>query len=55
MSDPRPWLKNYPQGLPANIDVDKYPNLNAFLNESMKKFADKPAFYCMGKSLTYAE
>ena len=51
----RPWLKNYPKGLPANIDVDKYPNLNAFISEALKKFADKPAFYCMGKTLSYKE
>ena len=55
MADPRPWLKNYPKGLPANIDVDKYPNLNGFLNEAMEKFASKPAFYCMGKTITYGE
>jgi len=53
--DSRPWLKNYPKGLPANIDTDKYPNLNAFISEAMQKFAPKPAFYCMGKSLTYGE
>jgi long-chain acyl-CoA synthetase len=51
----RPWLKNYPKGLPANIDIDRYPNLNAFLDEAMKKFADKPAFYSMGKSMTYGQ
>lgn len=55
MSDPRPWLKNYPKGLPANIDIDKYPNLNAFLNEAMQKFASKPAFCCMDKTMTYGE
>jgi long-chain acyl-CoA synthetase len=53
--DSRPWLKNYPKGLPANIDTDRYPNLNAFISEAMLKFAKKPAFYCMGKSLTYEE
>lgn len=55
MTDPRPWLKNYPKGLPANIDVDKYANLNAFLSEAMEKFASHPAFYCMGKTITYGE
>lgn len=55
MTDPRPWLKNYPKGLPANIDVDKYPNLNAFLDEAMQKFASKPAFYSMGSTITYGE
>lgn len=55
MTDPRPWLKNYPKGLPANIDVDKYPNLNTFLDEAMQKFAAKPAFYSMGTTITYGE
>ncbi len=53
--DSRPWLKNYPKGLPANIDEDKYPNLNAYLKEAMEKYAKQPAFYSMGKSLTYGE
>lgn len=55
MYETRPWLKNYPKGLPANIDVDKYPNLNAFLSEAMLKFAAKPAFNCMGKSMSYGQ
>jgi long-chain acyl-CoA synthetase len=53
--EPRPWLNNYPKGLPANIDVEKYPNLNAFISEALLKFANQPAFYCMGKTLTYGE
>jgi long-chain acyl-CoA synthetase len=55
MTDSRPWLKNYPKGLPANIDIDKYPNLNAFLTEAMVKFAPKPAFSSMGKTMSYGE
>lgn len=55
MSDQRPWLQNYPKGLPANIDIDKYPNLNAFLNEAMQKFSGKKAFSCMGETMTYGE
>jgi long-chain acyl-CoA synthetase len=51
----RPWLKNYPKGLPVNIDIDHYPNLNAFIDEALKKFSSKEAFYCMGKTLTYAQ
>lgn len=51
----KPWLANYPKGLPANIDIDKYPNLNAFLTEAMQKYASSTAFYSMGKSLTYGQ
>lgn len=53
MSESRPWLKNYPSGVPANIDPEAYPNLVAMLEETMKKYPGKPAFTCMGKSLTF--
>jgi len=53
--DSRPWLKNYPKGLPANINVDLYPNLNAFVTEAMKKFSRRVAFHCMGANMSYAE
>ncbi len=51
----RPWLANYPKGLPANIDIDKYPNLNAFVTEALEKFSNQTAFYSMGKTLTYKQ
>ncbi|MBK8562621.1 MAG: AMP-binding protein [Saprospiraceae bacterium] len=55
MTNQRPWLQNYPKGVPANIDENAYPSLVALLDETFKKFPDKKAFYCMGKSLTYAQ
>jgi long-chain acyl-CoA synthetase len=51
--DERPWLKNYPSGVPANIDPDSYPNLLVFLDETFKKYAKKTAFVCMDKGLTF--
>jgi long-chain acyl-CoA synthetase len=54
-SDLRPWLKNYPQGVPANINPDAYPNLTVLLNDTFKKFRTRPAFSCMGKELTFDE
>lgn len=51
----RPWLQHYPPGVPAEIDVSIYPSLVAMLEESFQKHRDKPAFICMGKTLTYAE
>ena len=33
------WLKQYPAGVPANIDVEQYPSLVALLEESLKKYA----------------
>ncbi len=55
MSDLRPWLKNYPQGVPANIDPNAYPNLIALLEDTFKKYGKKSAFSCMGKELTYEQ
>ena len=55
MSEQRPWLKNYPDGIPANIDADAYPTLVALLEETFKKYPKLPAFHCMGKSLSFEE
>lgn len=53
--DHRPWLKNYPPGIPANIDHTKYETLVDFLDECFVKYGPNNAFECMGKKLTYAE
>ncbi|MCB0705036.1 MAG: AMP-binding protein [Saprospiraceae bacterium] len=53
MSDERPWLKNYPKGIPANIDPDAYPTVVNLLEESFEKYRKLPAFSCMGKTITY--
>lgn len=55
MTDVRPWLKNYPKGVPANIDEDKYATLVEYVNEMSKAYGKRPAFSCMGKTLTYKE
>ncbi len=49
----RPWLKNYPNGVPVNIDVEKYQTLIEFFDEIFEKYKSKPAFYNMGKTLTF--
>jgi long-chain acyl-CoA synthetase len=51
----RIWLKEYPAGVPADIDVTRYPSLVALLEESFAKFRDRKAFICMDKSVTYRE
>lgn len=55
MSEQRPWLKNYPQGVPANVDPDSYANLNAFIKEACAKYQNLPAFCCMDKMLTFSQ
>ncbi|MDP4710557.1 MAG: AMP-binding protein [Saprospiraceae bacterium] len=55
MNEPRPWLKNYPSGIPANINVEAYETLVDMVNEAFRKFAANPAFACMGKTLTFQQ
>jgi long-chain acyl-CoA synthetase len=51
----KPWLKHYPAGVPEEIDVNQYETVSQVLEESMKKYAARTAFICMGKSITYGQ
>src|ERR1700749_2626149 len=51
----RIWLKQYPAGCPADIDVTQYSSLVELLEESVAKFADRKAFICMDKSISYRD
>ena len=55
MSEHRPWLSNYPGGVPANINPDAYATINDLLDECFKKYTSLPAFSCFGKELTYKQ
>jgi long-chain acyl-CoA synthetase len=49
------WLKEYPEGIPAEVDVDKYASLKEILEQSCERFARLPAYRNMGVSITYQE
>jgi long-chain acyl-CoA synthetase len=49
------WLKSYEEGVPAEIDTTQYRSLTHLLEEAFDKHADRKAYACMGKSLTFAE
>jgi long-chain acyl-CoA synthetase len=49
------WLKNYPKGVPADIDYHQYESLVTLLDEAFKKHGSKPAYRFMGKELTYSQ
>jgi long-chain acyl-CoA synthetase len=51
----RIWLKSYPAGVPAEIDLNEYTSLNDVLAQSCRKFRDLPAFRNLGTTITYAE
>jgi long-chain acyl-CoA synthetase len=49
------WLKNYPAGIPAEIDPDQYTSILGLLDKTVARFADSPAFHNLGGTLTYAD
>ncbi len=53
--DRKPWLAQYPAGVPAQIDVDTFASLPAMLASSCSRFADRPAFGSMGTVMTYRQ
>ena len=51
----RIWLKSYPEGVAADIDVAAYTSLVALMEASFQKYADRVAYNFMGKDVSYAE
>jgi long-chain acyl-CoA synthetase len=49
------WLKSYQPGVPAEIDPTQYRSLTHLLEEAFRKYADRKAYVCMDKSITYGE
>ena len=49
------WKDKYPEGVSSEINPDSYPNVLAVLKDSCQRFANKPAFSNLGKTLTYGE
>jgi long-chain acyl-CoA synthetase len=49
------WLKNYVKGVPAEINPDEYNSIAEILEESYSKYANHPAFYNMGVTLTFKQ
>ncbi len=51
----RPWLAQYPAGVPAQIDVDEFPSIVSVLENAIATYRDRPAFSNLGKTLTYGD
>jgi long-chain acyl-CoA synthetase len=49
------WVKNYPPGVPAEIDPKQYESLVQLLDEAFKKYGSQPAYSCMGATLSYRD
>jgi long-chain acyl-CoA synthetase len=51
----RIWLKSYPEGVPADIDLNQLPTLAKLIDDSCARYADSVAYVQMGRSLKYSE
>ncbi len=51
----RIWLKQYPKGVPSDIEVPPNKTIVDHFQDSCKRFADKPALSCMGTTITFRQ
>jgi len=51
----KPWLSNYPAGVPANINTDEYATLLDFAADCFKRYNKLNAYENFGKKLTYGD
>ena len=49
------WLKSYPPGMPATIDVDAYQSIAEVFDRAVAEYGDSPAFTNLGTTLSYAD
>jgi len=51
----KPWLAEYPEGVPAEIDLNEFSSIVDVIDNSCQSFADKVAYVNFGKELSYAQ
>src|SRR5713226_1017372 len=51
----RNWLKQYPAGVPADTDPDRYASLRDIVEEACAAHGHSPAFTNMGATLSYVQ
>ena len=51
----RPWLRQYPEGVPHDIDVEQYASLTQLLEASFRTNANRPFSVCMERWTSYRE
>jgi long-chain acyl-CoA synthetase len=49
------WLESYPESVPAEIPTPDYKSVRDMIEYGMSEFPDRPAYTCMGTTLTYRE
>jgi len=51
----RVWLKSYPKGVPPEIDYSAHASLASLFDASVRQYADRPSFHCMGKTISFGD
>ncbi|MFN7277237.1 MAG: long-chain fatty acid--CoA ligase, partial [Betaproteobacteria bacterium] len=51
----RPWLRQYPPGVAAEIGPLPHPTVPALVDAAVKKFGDRAAFENFGVRLSYRD
>ncbi len=51
----RIWLKNYPAGVPHEVDPDQYSSLTNLLETAFRDHGDSPFSVCMNQWMSYKE
>ena len=46
------WLKDYPAGVPTDIDPDSVRSLKQMFEDACRDYASRPAFSNMGRTLS---
>jgi long-chain acyl-CoA synthetase len=49
------WLKSYPPGVPAEIDVNEFSSVGDLFERSVARWPDRAAYINMGRQLTYCQ
>ncbi len=51
----RPWVAEYPAGVPAEVQIDAHMTLVDVLEGAFRQYAKRDACACMGERLTFAD
>jgi long-chain acyl-CoA synthetase len=51
----RIWLKSYPPGVPAGVKFDEFKSVGALVDKKVVEYRERPAFHCMGKTISFGE
>ena len=51
----KPWLREYPPGVPATLDLDPAESVVDVADRAIAQFAGRPAFSSLGRTISYSE